>query len=161
MSQGQYPQRQSLKKDGGAPQHAISAVDQFIKDIKSKPFTDDEVMRGSEKLAQSFLGIKGDAKNSITQVRKFYNQVQVIKRQAQAEQNFDIIKPKIRLLQAQAAYSIARGLLSHDFKRFFDAAAEKIVQEGKDSLDKFTELFQAVYAYFYYHNSEEKEERRA
>lgn len=126
----------------------------FKEAIASKRFIDDEVMRQSEKLAEKLTERIDESKkeNSLTQVRKFYNQVKVVQQQANAENaDFNTLKPKVRLLQAQAAYSVARGLLTGDFKVFFDAAAEKIIKEGKEALNEFAEFFQAVYAHFYFH----------
>ena len=56
-----------------------------------------------------------------------------------------------RLLQAQAAYSVARELLTGDFKDFFDIAAGKILSGGKETLNDFVDFFQALYAHFYFY----------
>jgi len=120
-----------------AAQGGDAALRDFKEKIKSKGFTDDEVMSLAEKLAQEFAKDiekeKGD--NSLTQVRKFYNQVKVVQQQANAEKpDISAVKVKVRLLQAQAAYSVARKLLSGSFKEFFDAAAVKILSGGKEAM---------------------------
>lgn len=147
---GSFPRRD----DRGTGQRGPSpAIIKFKETIRAKGFTDDEVMNQSETLAQSFIAHGGPDKekeNSLTQIRKFYNQVKVVQGKA-AQADFNAVKPQVRLLQAQAAYSVARKLLTDDFKEFFDAAAHKIIGEGRDSLNAFAELFQAVYAYYYYH----------
>lgn len=112
----------------------------------------------AKRLASEIEGTK--KKNSVTQVRKFYNQVKVVEQKAKGSQeNFNAIKPHVRLLQAQAAYSVARGLLSEDFKEFFDVATEKIIKEEQEGLNEFAKFFQAVYAYYYYLMEQEENKR--
>lgn len=142
------PQGQGVQGGG------TSALRDFKEKIRSRGFTDDDVMSLAEKLAQEFAKDiekeKGD--NSLTQVRKFYNQVKVVQQQANAEKpDISAVKVKVRLLQAQAAYSVARKLLSGSFKEFFDAAAAKILSGGKEELNGFASLFEALYAHFYYY----------
>lgn len=175
MEERRPQQNRPHREGGGSPrqdehgpghQGPSQAIAKFKQAIASKGFTDDEVMRQSEELAKSFIksgNKEGEKENSLTQVRKFYNQVKVVQQKANAAVDFNIIKPEVRLLQAQAAYAVGRKLLTGDFKDFFDEAAKKIIKEGQESLNDFAKFFQSVYAYFYFYTKtgEAKSEGRA
>ncbi len=129
-----------------------NALAQFQRAIAQKSFIDDEVLSLSEKLAQELIrGISGMKKeNSITQVRKFYNQVRVVHRKTDPQ----TLRPRLRVLQAQVAYAVARDILTKEFKEFFDAVIQKIVssKQEEQALDEFMDFFETLYAYFYYHS---------
>jgi CRISPR type III-A-associated protein Csm2 len=133
---------------------ADGVVRRFKVQIADSRFVDDSVMAlcadlGRE-LAQGVGGMQRE--NSLTQVRKFFNQVRVLQNQARSTEDFGSVRPSLRVLQAQVAYSVARKNLSPAFKECFDAAAEKILasEEGGRELDDFVRFFEAMYAYFYF-----------
>jgi CRISPR type III-A-associated protein Csm2 len=142
------------RRPGGAPPAQDGAVRRFKDEIGKCRFVDDPVMKlcsdlGRE-LAQGVSGVQRD--NSLTQVRKFFNQVRVLQGQARAADDFSAVRPGLRVLQAQVAYAVARRNLSLDFKKCFDAASEKILasENGNRELEDFVKFFEAMYAYFYF-----------
>ncbi|MBL8191791.1 MAG: type III-A CRISPR-associated protein Csm2 [Acidobacteria bacterium] len=135
--------------------------------IKSRRFTDDEVMKLGDKLGRDLVGRAQE--NTTTQVRRFYNLVRSANTQALAkdadnneESTDEIVRIKLRTLQAQVTYAAARKTISNRFKTFFDASLDRIIgsKEIKKELDAFTTFFEALYAYFYYHAEQGKQPRR-
>ncbi|HXG67492.1 MAG TPA: type III-A CRISPR-associated protein Csm2 [Blastocatellia bacterium] len=151
-----YPPRQG---QGGPPQN--EALNKFKELIKTRGFADDEVMKLSENLGKS-LGSQQQARgeregkeNTRTQLRKFYNLVRVANTSASAQgTSEEAVKVKLRTLQAQVAYAVARRTISDDFKRFFDVAVDKVISSSdlKKSLAEFATFFEAFYAYFYFYS---------
>jgi CRISPR type III-A-associated protein Csm2 len=111
-------------------------------------------MRLCEKLGRSLAGgIKSMQRdNSLTQIRKFFNQVRVLQNQARSSEDFAAVRTSLRVLQAQVTYAVARGNLSSDFKICFDEASKKILasSNGRQDLEDFVRFFEAMYAYFYF-----------
>jgi CRISPR type III-A-associated protein Csm2 len=145
--------RQSGQRYGGQQQQEqpSQALQKFRLLIQTKPFTDDEVLEHAQALGRELANYrpKGEKGDSRTQVRKFYNLIRVANNTEEST-----AKVKLRLLQAQIAYAVARDTLSKDFKSFFDAALEQILKQGnvKERLNEFTSFFEAFYAYFYFHS---------
>ncbi|HWQ35308.1 MAG TPA: type III-A CRISPR-associated protein Csm2 [Blastocatellia bacterium] len=127
------------------------ALQKFRQLIQTRSFTDDEVLEHAQALGRELASYRprGEKSDSRTQVRKFYNLIRVANNTEEAT-----AKVKLRLLQAQIAYAVARDTLSKDFKNFFDVALEQILKRGnvKDQLKEFTSFFEAFYAYFYFHS---------
>jgi CRISPR type III-A-associated protein Csm2 len=146
-------QQQRPHQGGGQPNREL---EEYREAIKANSFSDESVMRLAEGLACSLTRGIGAIKkeNSRTQVRKFYNQVRVIERQTQ-QVSPELIRTKLRTLQAQVAYAVARGTITADFKTFFDLSIARIIggeQENiKQSVDDFVTFFESLYAYFYFH----------
>ncbi len=145
--------RRSGQSSGGRQQQKqqSEALERFKQLIKTKSFTDDEVLEHAQVLGRELASHrpKGEKGDSRTQVRKFYNLIRVANN---VEEN--TAKIKLRLLQAQIAYAVARDTLSEDFKGFFDTALDQILKQGnvKERLNEFTSFFEAFYAYFYFHS---------
>lgn len=113
-----------------------------------KSFVSDDVMKLCETLGEA-VAKYSEKNNSKTQMRKFYELVQNINRKP----NEDLIKVKLRILQAQVAYAVGRKHLGRDIKQLFDVSVEKIVasENLKKELNEFATFFEAFFAYFYYH----------
>jgi CRISPR type III-A-associated protein Csm2 len=124
--------------------------------IKNKSFIDDEVMSLSKDLGES-LSKDEEKENTKTQIRKFYNLVKVAQNSAHAKE-IDMVKVKLRTLQAQVTYALARKIISKDFKDFFDESLNQILKSPdlKQSLSDFAVFFEALYAYFYFYSTKEK-----
>lgn len=129
------------------------ALDKFKTLIREeKGFANQELFKLSDKLGEELSGFTQE--NTTTQVRKFYNLVRVAKEQAEGK-SAELIKIKLRILQAQVAYAAARGTISRDFKTFFDEVFKRILDDDKSNVEselkEFTTFFESLYAYFYYH----------
>jgi len=88
--------------------------------------------------------------NAKAQVRKFYNLVRVTQGTSP-----EVSRVKLRTLQAQTAYAVARRTLSEDFKDFIDTSVKKILSTpDAHTLDKtlseFVTFFESFFAYYYY-----------
>lgn len=130
------------------------ALAEFKRAIQTKNFTDDDVMKLSDQLGKSLTynplvrGEREGKENTKNQVRKFYNLVRAAKGASQ-----DMVKVKLRMLQAQVAYAVARKTISPDFKEFFDISLNKVIgsEEPLKSLGQFATFLEALYAYFYFY----------
>jgi CRISPR type III-A-associated protein Csm2 len=132
------------------------ALEKFKMEIADRSFTDDAIMRLSKDLGES-LGrsqkaqTRGENKeNTKAQVRKFYNLVRVTQSTSP-----EISKVKLRTLQAQTVYAVARRTLSEDFKDLIDASVKKILNTSdpavlEKNLSEFATFFESFFAYFYY-----------
>lgn len=127
-----------------------------------KSFTRDEVLKLSDELGKSLSGFKaerGGVENTRTQVRKFYNLVKVAQTAGNAKDaNVEQVKVKLRTLQAQVTYAVARKTISSDFKTFFDTSLNLIItsNDPRKLLDEFATFFESLYAYFYFYSEENK-----
>jgi CRISPR-associated protein Csm2 len=117
----------------------------------------------AEKLAQHvFQGqLRNNKLNKPTQLRKFYDEVVRFDGEIKsfpAEQQEDEFKkqlPYLKMLNAKAAYAMARDLISSEFKEFIASAIQQI-HEKKD-FDAFYGLFEAFMGFYKFYD--EKGER--
>ncbi len=146
--------RPATGRTGGPPPAADSAVRRFKEQLSQARFVDDCVMELCEGLGRELARGVGamQRENSLSQVRKFFNQVRVLQAQARSAEDFGSVRPSLRVLQAQVAYAVARRNLTPTFKECFDAAAGKILasKDGARDLADFVRFFEAMYAYFYF-----------
>ncbi len=129
---------------------------------RHKKFEHDEILVLAEELGKSLSHYKperGGKENTRTQVRKFYNLVKVAQTAAKSSksQGEAKVKVKLRTLQAQVTYAVARKTIGTDFKAIFDTSLNLIITgETIRLLDEFTVFFESLYAYFYYYSEENK-----
>jgi CRISPR type III-A-associated protein Csm2 len=161
---------------GGAP--PVGPLAEFKKTIASASFDSEPVLALAEKLGESLArsqraGGRGEREgkdNTRNQVRKFYNMVREAKTNANSELHDatpdkqaerakaqeERTRIKLRTLQAQVAYAVARGTISPDFKELFDVCVAKLLTpaEGtdiRDGIKHFAVFFESLYAYFYFY----------
>jgi CRISPR type III-A-associated protein Csm2 len=145
---------------GGAPQQQEErrgrALEKFKMEIADRSFADDAIMRLSRDLGESLVKsqkvqARGETKENIkAQVRKFYNLVRVTRGTSP-----EVSRVKLRTLQAQIAYAVARRTLSEEFKDFIDISVKKILNNQdpvalEKTLSEFVTFFESFFAYFYY-----------
>lgn len=161
--QGQGGQRYGSRGQQDEPPDPT--LDKFKQLIRDKSFRDDEIMELSDKLGKSLARSsqkrgEGEGKDATrTQVRKFYNLVRVAQTSASAQGvSPETVKVKLRSLQAQVAYAVARKTIGKPFKEFFDASLTKVIGSPnlKEALAEFAVFFEALYAYFYFHSGDQK-----
>ncbi len=123
---------------------------QMFKD-KEKSILDPELLSSvAEKLSSEFA--KGKKGMSSHQIRKFYNQVLVIRQRIMSAENredeFKRQLPFIKMLRAQAYYAAYRqnSKVSESFKEFIDKQVAAI-NDMKD-FEAFCSLFEAIVAFF-------------
>lgn len=125
-------------------------LEELEKALKDHAFTDEEILNKSEELGEDFY------RNNIstTQLRKFYNQLSSLARGASKMEEKDL-SAKLRILQAQVAYSVGRDQIASIFKEFFDVCSNKVLKAKGEALGKllndFVKFFESIYGYFYYH----------
>lgn len=65
------------------------------------------------------------------------------------------LRSRLRVFQAQVAYSVGRGQVPKEVKDFLDLSLEKILS-GPDlagELGEFVQFLESVYGYYYYHEN--------
>jgi len=145
---------------GGAPQQQEErkgrALEKFKSEIADRSFVDDAILRLCKDLGESLVKsqkaqARGENKeNTKAQVRKFYNLVRVTQGTSP-----EVSRVKLRTLQAQTAYAVARRTLSDDFKDFIDTSVKKILINSdpaalEKNISEFATFFESFFAYFYY-----------
>ena len=124
------------------------ALEEYRQLIREHGFMEEPVLKLAEELGRE-LG-----QNSTSQVRRFYNAIKALERQAKGEGGQ--IKPQLILLKSQVAYAYARaqkrekdhGVAFAKFKDFMDASLER-VKEDPDQLRDFARFFEIVYGFYY------------
>ncbi|MCI0662786.1 MAG: type III-A CRISPR-associated protein Csm2 [Acidobacteria bacterium] len=145
---GVTPQQQEERKG--------RALEKFKTEIADRSFADDAIMRLSKDLGESMVRsqraqARGESKeNAKAQVRKFYHLVRVTQGTSP-----EVSRVKLRTLQAQTAYAVARRTLSEDFKDFIDTSVKKILNTPdshalEKTLSEFVTFFESFFAYYYY-----------
>src|SRR5262245_16079099 len=145
---------------GGTPQQQEErrgrALEKFKMEIADRSVADDVIMRLTRDLGESLVRsqraqARGENKeNAKAQVRKFYNLVRVTQ-----GTSAEISRVKLRTLQAQTAYAVARRTLSEDFKDFIDASVKKILNNPdpaalEKNISEFVTFFESFFAYYFY-----------
>lgn len=141
------------------PREAV-VLQEFKRAIATQSFVSEPVMDLCERLGLELREEVGTRhrENSLTQVRKFFNLARVLEQQSQ-QGDFATLRPRLRVLQAQVAYAVARENLGPNFKTLFDAVTDKVLRatDGKQAWQEFMTFFEALYAYFYFHSNRKKE----
>ncbi|MGD0489863.1 MAG: type III-A CRISPR-associated protein Csm2 [Syntrophorhabdales bacterium] len=120
---------------------------------KSKKLIDPELFSGhAEDLARAVASESNDRTNAPTQIRKFYDQVvrfdSIVKTNPE---EFDILIPYIKMLNAKAAYAHAREsggnpLISQGFREFITRSLEKV--NDRDDFEVFASFFEAFMGFY-------------
>lgn len=127
----------------------------FWKD-KSKKQLDPELFSSkAESLAQK-IAEEGDSKrNNPTQIRKFFDEISrfnsMLKASSASPSEFENILPYLKMLNAKAAYSVGRDLISKGFKDFIANSLSQI--NDKDDFYAFAGLFEAFMGYYKFYRS--------
>jgi CRISPR type III-A-associated protein Csm2 len=116
--------------------------------IRDRGFLDQEVLNLIETFAAHTLQGEG-GRNTINQLRKVYNQIRIMKQQADAEDDpSQFVQLQSRLLKAQVSYAKARTLTTTNFKDFFDVCMDRL-RANPNELDDLVTMFEIFYAYAY------------
>ena len=112
----------------------------------------------AEKIAKKVYesGNSRSTLNNPSQIRKFYDEVMRIDGlirtfpEAQQQSEFEKLLPYLKMLNAKAAYSQGRQLITSDFVLFLKESLTQVTDI--DSFKVFTALFEAFIGYFVYFN---------
>jgi len=130
----------------------------FWKDKAKKQIDPDLFSSKAEVLAKEIFKEGNNKTNKPTQIRKFYDEV--LRFDSMLKTNpaeFENILPYLKMLNAKAAYSMGRDLVSKGFKEFISMALNQI--KDKDDFDAFAGLFEAFMGYYKFYD--EKGERQS
>lgn len=124
------------------------ALEEYRRRIQEHGFMEEPVLELAEGLGRE-LG-----QNSTSQVRRFYNGIKALERQAKG--GVAQIKPQLILLKSQVAYAYARaqkrekdrGAAFAKFKGFLDASLERVM-DAPGQLSDFARFFEIVYGFYY------------
>lgn len=110
------------------------------------------------KICKSGLNAKGDKleKNKISQIRKFYDEALNIKELLKAGEDYRLVFPYIKMLNAKAAYAEGRKLITREFKEFISEALMQVKENNKKSFEVFLSFFEAFMGYYKFEESKYK-----
>lgn len=83
--------------------------------------------------------------NNPTQIRKFYDEVLRFKSNTD---EFEVLLPYIKMLNAKAAYAMGRDLISKSFKDFISTSIKEI--ESRGDFEVFANFFEAFIGFYKY-----------
>lgn len=119
----------------------------------------------AEKIANDLVKNGGDSNISTTQIRKFYNDFQVLKAKADTKRDENEFKedilPLIYLSKAKLAYAYGKdnGKISKEFVDSLNKYIDMI--ETKDDFETFMNFYQALIGYTTYLFKEKDEKNKA
>lgn len=122
----------------------------FWKDKARKIIDPDLFSSKAEALAQKVYNGHQKSRekaNKPTQIRKFYDEVMSVGSRLKTNPNeFEMILPYVRMLNAKAAYALGRDLISTEFKDFITGSLKQI--KDKDDFDVFQSYFEAFMGFY-------------
>ena len=127
---------------------------QFWKDKDKKQIDPELFSAKAESLAKTIYSEQQQSRgkaNKPTQMRKFYDEV--LRFDSMLKTNpaeFEGILPYIKMLNAKAAYSMGRDLVSGGFKDFISNSLKQI--KDKDDFDAFSGFFEAFMGYYKFYD---------
>ena len=128
----------------------------FWKDKNKKQIDPDLFSNKAEMLAKVIFNESTSKLNKPTQIRKFYDEVlrfgSMIKTNPE---EFEIILPYIKMINAKVAYAMGRDLISKGFKDFISESLTQI--KDKEDFDVFASLFESFMGFYKFYD--EKGER--
>lgn len=130
---------------------------EFWKDPSKKQIDPELFSSKAEALAKEIYRERQasrDKANKPTQIRKFYDEVLRFDTIVKANQSeFENRLPYLKMLNAKAAYAMARDLVSPGFKEFISNALKQInSKDDKATFDAFLGFFEAFMGYYKFYD---------
>lgn len=126
----------------------------FWKDKGKKQLDPELFSSRAEQLAKEIADEGSNKTNKPTQIRKFFDEVMRFDSMLKAKpSDFDNILPYLKMLNAKAAYSAGRDLISGEFKNFISNSLNQV--KDKDDFDAFAGLFEAFIGYYKFYRPSE------
>jgi len=101
-------------------------------------------------------GKKKLEKNKASQIRKFYDEVLKFSNDIKSGEDFKLILPYLKMLNAKAAYAEGRKLITNEFKIFVKLSVEQITEDNPKTFELFSSFFEAFMGYYKYYESQYK-----
>ncbi len=117
----------------------------FWKDRSKGQIDPDLFSTKAEALASLVFKESNKKLNNPTQIRKFYDEVLRFKSNTD---EFEVLLPYIKMLNAKAAYAMGRDLISKSFKDFISTSIKQI--ENRDDFEVFANFFEAFIGFYKY-----------
>jgi CRISPR-associated protein Csm2 len=92
-------------------------------------------------------------KNKISQIRKFYDEVLKFNNDLKTGEDFNLILPYLKMLNAKAAYAEGRKLVTEEFKSFIKLSVDHVNENNPKSFELFASFFEAFMGYYKYFES--------
>ena len=83
-----------------------------------------------------------------TQLRRFYNEVLVLKAKAESADDFSYILPYIKMIIPKSFYARTRGHVGENFIRFIGEYIKPLTADDQKDFFLFCDLFEAIIAYY-------------
>ncbi|MCX7830772.1 MAG: type III-A CRISPR-associated protein Csm2 [Acidobacteria bacterium] len=121
----------------------------FYKD-KSKGLISDELFKSTaDKCAETIKRAKKGETNKPTQLRKFFDEVLMLKSRIQQGGDFEKIKPYIGMIMAKVKYAKGRKHITQEFVNLFEKCLNQI--ETKEDFYIFVDFLEAFMGYLKYY----------
>ena len=101
-------------------------------------------------------GKKKLEKNKASQIRKFYDEFLKFSNDIKSGEDFKLILPYLKMLNAKAAYAEGRKLITNEFKIFVKLSVEQITEDNPKTFELFSSFFEAFMGYYKYYESQYK-----
>jgi len=109
-----------------------------------------EAERLAEDISDEGRNKKGDVKkNTVTQLRKFYDEVLKNKAKIKNDNDFKNLLPYIKMLHAKVKYAQARGHVTKKFTDFIKVCLEQI--NTREDFEVFADFFEAFMGFYKYY----------
>jgi CRISPR-associated protein Csm2 len=95
-------------------------------------------------------------KNKTSQIRKFYDEVLKFDNDIKSGEDFKLILPYLKMLNAKAAYAEGRKLITDEFKTFIRLSIGHVTEDNHSSFKLFKSFFEAFMGYYKYYESQYK-----
>lgn len=103
-------------------------------------------------------GKKTLAKNKISQIRKFYDDAIKYGNDLRNGEDYALILPYLKMLNAKVAYAEGRKLVTPEFKTFMKLSLDQLSNDHRD-YEVFASFFEAFMGYYKYFESQYKDTR--
>ncbi|HHT9125980.1 MAG TPA: type III-A CRISPR-associated protein Csm2 [Candidatus Brocadiia bacterium] len=95
-------------------------------------------------------------KNKSSQIRKFYNEVLKYTKDLKSGEDYKLILPYMKMLNAKTAYAEGRKLITDEFKSFIKLSIGHLTEDKPETLELFASFFEAFMGYYKYYESQYK-----
>ncbi|MEK6590854.1 MAG: type III-A CRISPR-associated protein Csm2 [Nitrospinota bacterium] len=95
-------------------------------------------------------------KNKTSQIRKFYDEVLKFNNDFKSGEDFKLILPYLKMLNAKTAYAEGRKLITDEFKTFISLSIGHVTEDNPSSFELFKSFFEAFMGYYKYYESQYK-----
>lgn len=127
-------------------------IQNFINEIKTKDFIDDDVMKIAEGIGEELSGITD------TKMRQYFDDIKGLRRKIKSGLTDQQLKVQLRLIQSRITYDVGRETKQEkktnmqNLKKLIDVSVDKIMGSGniETLTNNFITFFETMFGYFYW-----------